>query len=397
MKILLCNKFFFLNGGSERVFFQERDFLVERGNNIVDFSMQDERNIFSPFSSFFVPNINYLNVKGGGNKIKQAASFIHSTVAVKSLTRLIKQEKPEIAHLHNIYHQLTPAIIPVLKKHRIKVVLTLHDYKLICPSYLALKNGTICTDCEGKHFFKPFTKNCQNSRSHGLLLALEAYWHQWRKSYNDVDCFIAPSHFLLELTSKRIPSSKIKMLRNGIDVTEYRPNYNDDGYVLYFGRLTKEKGIETLLKAHDESSNCLPLKVVGTGPAEKQLQRLFPRTEFLGFKNGKTLNDLISNAAFVVVPSEWYENCSMVVLEAMALGKPIIGSDIGGIPEQIEDGTSGFLFEMGNVRQLAQKMRILSDNPNMRSAMGKAAREKLERKYSLQSHCEDLLSIYQKL
>ncbi len=393
----MANKFFYMNGGSERVFFQERDFLIKQGHSVVDFSMDDVRNLPSDYENFFVPNINYLNGGGVWEKVKQGISSVHSAVAVRKIEELVVQEKPEIAHLHNIYHQLTPSIIPVLKKHGIKIVLTLHDYKLICPSYLALRRDKICTDCRGKYFFKPFLNNCQNSRSKGLLLSLEALWHQWRKSYEGIDCFITPSQFLADLTARRIACERLKILRNGIDVSKYKPCYGDQGYALYFGRLSKEKGIETLLEAHGQIAASLPQKVVGSGPLESDLQKAYPQANFLGYKSGQELNDLISKAAMVVVPSEWYENCSMVVLEAMAFGKPVIGSRIGGIPEQVDDGKTGFLFEMGNGEELAEKILKLWSNKKLRIEMGKAAREKLEKEYSLKSHCNGLLAIYNQL
>ena len=397
MKILLANKFFYLNGGSERVFFQERDFLLEKGHSVLDFSMKDDRNFASPYSDYFVPNIDYHKDGSLSKRISQMGSFIHSNIAVDHVEKLIKEKKPDVAHLHNIYHQLTPSIIPVLKNNGVKVVLTLHDTKLICPGYLALNNGEICTDCEGKNFLKPFVANCQNSRSKGLLLASEAFFHKWKGSYDAVDLFVSPSEFLADLTSKRIPRDKIRVLNNGIDLTLYQPNFDDEGYVLYFGRLSKEKGVKTLLKAHAGMDKKYPLKIVGTGPLEEKLKREFSDAEFWGYKSGGELNELIRNAAFVVVPSECYENCSMVVLEAMAFGKPVVGSRIGGIPEQIEDNKNGLLFEMGNVEQLARKMGVLAEDKVLRKEMGQAGREKLEREYSLQDHCEGLLDIYSEL
>ena len=397
MKILLANKFFYLNGGSERVFFQERDFLLGKRHAVLDFSMQDDRNFSSPYSDYFVPNIDYHKDRSLSNKISQIGSFIHSNIAVDNVEKLIKWKKPELAHLHNIYHQLTPSIIPALKSNGIKVVLTLHDTKLICPGYLALNNGGICIDCEGRNFLKPFIMNCQNSRSKGLLLAFEAFFHKWKGSYDAVDLFISPSKFLAELTSERIPKDKIRVLNNGIDLNLYQPNFDDEGYVIYFGRLSKEKGVKTLLKAHAGMAEKYPLKIVGTGPMEDMLKREFSDVEFWGYKSGGELNDLIRKAAFVVVPSECYENCSMVVLEAMAFGKPVIGSRIGGIPEQVEDNKNGLLFEMGNVEQLTRKMAILVEDKSLRMKMGRESRKKLEREYSLQDHCEGLLEIYSEL
>lgn len=363
----------------------------------MDFSMADSRNFSSPYSRFFVSNVDYHGSMGIWSKIKQGAKFIHSREAVEKIKRIILEESPEIAHLHNIYHQLTPSIIPVLKENGVKVILTLHDGKLICPSYLMLKKGGTCTACKGRYFWRPITKRCQGSLTEELLLLMEAYWHKWKGSYEAVDLFIAPSQFVADLVSMRIPKDKIQVLHNGISTDKFRPTYRDEGYALFFGRLSKEKGIETLLEAHRALRNIPILKVVGTGPVEDKLRREYPDAEFLGYNQGDDLNNIIANACFVVVPSEWYENCSMVVLEAMALGKPVIGSRIGGIPEQIADGETGLLFEMGNVGELAEKIKVLSENSDMRTRMGIAARKKVEHEYSLDVHCSTLLKMYEEL
>ena len=398
MKILLCNKFFHLNGGSETVFFQERDFLIKQGYSVIDFSMEDSRNLPSPYADFFVPNINYNSPDSGLlTRLRQAVSFIHSSTAICNLKSLIDKERPHLAHLHNIYHQLTPSIIPVLKKSGIKVVLTLHDYKLICPAYLALKNGNICTDCDGKYFWKPFTENCQSSRMRGLLLSLEAIFHKFKKSYDFVDVFLAPSAFLAKLVSRRIPDNKIKVLYNGIDIENYQPYFSDKGYGLYLGRLSAEKGVKTLLTAYTQLHASFNLKVVGTGPLLDELRREYPDVEFTGYKSGQALKKLIAGAAFIVVPSEWYENCPMVILEAMAFGKPVIGSRIGGIPELIEDGKTGLLFTAKNYEELSSKMQQLIQNRELRKKMGQNARERVEREFSLKKHCTSLERIYKNL
>lgn len=397
MKILFANKFFHLNGGSERVFFQERAFLQEQGIDVVDFSMQDPRNFASSHADSFVDPIDYESVRGLAGKLKTGLAFVHSREAVQAIRRLVRQERPDIAHLHNIYHQLTPSIIPVLKQHGVKVVLTLHDYKLICPSYLALCGETICTACNGRSFWKPLARNCQGSRGKEVLLALEAYFHKWRRSYAGVDLFLAPSRFLADLVGRRVARESIRVLPNGIETTALHPTYSDRGYALYFGRIAEQKGVATLLAAYRAIAGAFPLKIVGTGPLLASLPACFPEVEFLGYKSGAELNELIANAAFVVVPSEGYENCSMTVLEAMAFGKPVIGSRIGGIPEQIEDGATGFLFEMGNTAELAARMKELAANPDLRTTMGKAARRTLEASYSLARHNRDLLNIYTNL
>lgn len=371
---------------------------MQNGVKVIDFSMEDSRNFQSAYAENFVSNIDYRSNLCLREKVVQSIKFIHSSEAIHKLHTLIEKEKPDIAHLHNIYHQLTPSIIPFLKQRGIKVLLTLHDGKLICPSYLMLNKGAICTICAGRKFWKPLSKKCSGSWGQGFLLMMEAYWHKWRRSYESVDLFIAPSRFMATFVSQRVPHDKIKILHNGVGVGKYNLNNSPDkNYGLFLGRLAKEKGVETLLKAHQRMEKALPMKIVGTGPLVDKLQKEYLSVDFLGYKSGKELNSLLSNASFVVVPSECYENCSMVVLEAMAFGKPVIGSKIGGIPEQIEDGKTGFLFEMGNVTDLSEKMKELSANPEIRVAMGKAAREKLINEYSLLAHCEKLVEIYNEL
>ncbi|RKX60175.1 MAG: glycosyltransferase family 1 protein [Thermodesulfobacteriota bacterium] len=397
MKILMVNKFFYLKGGAERVFFQEREFLLKKGIKVIDFSMSHPQNFASPYSSYFVSFVDYYtnNLK---EKLKYGLKFIYSFEAKKKITSLIKKEKPNIAHLHNFYHQLTPAILHPLKKENIKIIYTVHDGKLICPSYAMLdKNKNICVECQGRYFYKPLIKNCYGSRIHEVLLMVEAYCHKWLRSYEKIDLFLVPSRFYVELISMRVPKEKIRILRNGVELKEYIPTYEDKGYVLYFGRLSKEKGIEILLKAHQDIAKEIPLKIVGTGLIEDELKAKYPRVEFLGYRTGKELKSIISRASFVVMPSECYENCSMAVLEAMALGKPIIASRIGGLPEQVEDGRTGLLFEMGNVEELKEKMLYLWKNKDLRIEMGKEARKKAEREFSLERHCEKLLQIYKKL
>lgn len=363
---------------------------------MIDFSMQDEPNFFSPHSGSFVAYIGFREPGRLLDNIRRGLSFIHSHEAVKKLDRLLEKEKPDIAHLHNVYHQLTPAIIPVLKKHGVKIVMTLHDYKLICPAYSMLDHDRICFDCAGKNFWKAIRRNCQGSLAHSALLSLESYWHRWRKSYDGVDVFIAPSQFMASMASRRIPERKIRVVRNGVDTESVMPSYDDDGYALYFGRLSREKGLQTLLESHAMINGKIPLKIVGTGPLMPE-DKQDGQPEFLGYRTGKDLQDIIARSSFVVVPSECNENCSMSVLEAMAHGKPVIGTRIAGIPEQIEDGLTGFLFNMGNTAELADKMITLTLDKDMRKAMGKDARAKVERDYSFSEHGKKLMDCYQDL
>lgn len=399
MKILYANKFFFLNGGSETVMFQERGYMLKHGAEVVDFSMQDKRNFESAYSEYFVSPVSY---RSGPliKRLRAAGSFIHSSEAVEKITELAEKTKPDVAHLHNIYHQLTPSIIPALKKLGVKVVVTLHDGKLICPAYLMLNNGKPCQDCQGTKFYLPFTRNCQNSHIQGALLSAEAYYHKWKKSYEQVDLFITPSRFLADAVKSRTGIERLKVLNNGIEMAKYTPTWEDENYILFLGRLSSEKGVPTLLKAHAamNKEKQPQLVVVGTGPLEAELCKASPpNVTFTGYCSGEPLWNYIRKASCLVIPSEWYENCPMSSIEAMAMGKPVIGSRMGGIPEQVEDGVNGFLFEAGNVNELTTALEKLMASSDLRRQMGEAARKKAENEYSLEVHNRELLRIYEEL
>lgn len=402
MKILLINKYFYRRAGAETVFFQERDFLLGQGHEVCDFSMHHPHNFVSPCSDFFVSHIEYQGPKSFRDVLAYpsvASKFIRNGEAVRNLRKLLAVYRPSVAHLHNVYHQLTPAIISVLKDHGVKVVLTLHDYKVVCPNYKMLRHGAICSACHGGNYWNCFVNRCEDgSLPKSFLLTLEALWHRRVGSYEGVDLFISPSKFLAALVGRGgIAEDRIRVLPNGVDHHAVTVTKRDDNYILYLGRISKEKGIPTLLKAHVRAKMPLSLKVVGTGPLLEELAQEYKDVDFLGFKTGNELNSLIGGASFVVVPSEWYENCSMSVLEAMAYGKPVIGAKIGGIPEQIEHGKSGFLFEMGNEEELAAQITILAADEGLRKKMGDRARQKLIEEYSLDRHCKGLLSLYDEM
>jgi glycosyltransferase involved in cell wall biosynthesis len=400
MKVLFINKFFFPRGGAETVLFQERDFLINHGHSVMDLSMRHPDNLPSEYSKFFVSNVDYHErTRTLRDKARTALNFIHNGAAIRNISIMLSQEKPQVAHLHNIYHQITPAVIPVLKETGVKIVLTLHDFKLLCPSYYMIADERMCNDCKGRHFYYAALRRCKDgSLPKSALLTVEAYWHKLMRSYDMVDLFLAPSRFMAGMMAQyRIDSEKIEFLPNGIDTSQYRPSYADRDYILYFGRLSKEKGLDTLLSAYKALKVGMPLKIVGTGPYEDTLRMQYPEAEFAGYRSGNDLKRLIAEASFTVVPSECAENCSMAILESMAYGKPVVGSNIGGIPEQIEDGKSGLLFEKGNADDLGKKMLRLIQDKSLRREMGEAGRRIVEEKYSLITHCNDLVGIYEKL
>lgn len=398
MKIALANKFFFNNGGSETVFFQERDFLKRSSTNVIDFSMQDDRNFGSLYSEFFVAEKSYRqnqpNLKA---KIETALSFIHSKEAVGKITQLIDKEKPDILHCHNIYHQLTPSIMKAAKQLGVKVVLTLHDFKVVCPTYTRLRQGKPCGDCLEGDFFNVVRHRCADgSLGKSMLLYTEAFIQRLMGSYDVVDRVIAPSQFMADAVTRwRFPKKRVTVLYNGVSTALPASTGKDAGYVLFLGRLSPEKGLLTLGAA--QAGTPLRVVVAGTGPMDEALRAQFPGLELVGHQTGERLQQLIGEASAIVVPSECNENCPMSVLEAMAYGKPVIGSRIGGIPELVADGETGLLFAPGNVEQLQACLHKVLADTGCRTAMGRAARRRLEDNFSLEAHNQGLLKIYQEL
>ena len=395
MKVLLASKFFFRNGGSEVVMFQEREFLLEHGHSVVDFSMHDDRNQLSDFVDYFVEPQRYHGNSSNIAKIKSAINLVHSSEAQSKITDLILKTKPDLVHCHNIYHQLTPSIIGAAKKIGIPVVLTLHDYKPVCPVYNRLRHGQPCSACLDGDFRQVLMHRCADgSLGKSALLYAEAVVQRWLGSYEKVDAFIAPSLFMQEAISHRIPRERIHLLYNGVTTEALRGTSADEGYVLYLGRLSAEKGIRTLLKAHEASNGKWPLLVAGTGPLETDLKLQHKQATYIGHVSGEQLKAVIKQAAVVVVPSEWYENCPMSVLEAMAYGKPVVGSRMGGIPELVVDEVTGLLFDAGNVKNLQNKLDRLMSDGVLRRRLGDNARQRVITDFSISRHNTRLVEIY---
>src|SRR6266478_187764 len=390
MKILMANKFFFHKGGAEVVMFQERGYLLDSGQEVIEFAMQDERNLESSYKSFFVSGKDYHVGKGLSKKIRLGLSFVHSREAVRKIAALIDKMRPDLMHCHNVYHQITPSIISVAKSRDIPVVLTLHDFKPVCPVYLRLRSGRPCSLCLDGHFHHVLMNRCAGvAIGASALLYAEAAIQRWLRSYERVDRFLAPSQFMRDAALHRFRSEQVVLLYNGVDTAEIDVSAQDEGYVLYLGRLSREKGVETLLRAH-EAPGTWDLVVAGTGPLARDLEMRYRKARLVGQWSGQELKATIGGASLIVVPSEWYENCPMSVLEAMAYGKPVVASRIGGIPELVVDGETGVLFEPGDADELRRHISRLMGDALLRARMGAAGRIRAERQFSIGKHNANL-------
>ncbi|MFA7087918.1 MAG: glycosyltransferase [Patescibacteria group bacterium] len=370
MKILQVNKFYYPRGGADKYFLWLSEALEKAGHQVAVFSMDHPKNIKTSWSSYFVSRISF-NEGGFKNKLKTPGRVIYSFATKKKFNRLIKDFKPDIIHIHNIYHHLSPSILDVAAKHKIPVVMHLHDYKLISPDYNLLDNnisesGKINIK---KYYRYLFGKAVKNSRLATGLAVLEMYLHHSvLKIYRrNISILIAPSRFMKEaVIAAGWPENKIKIVYNPYSPDLKARDLSDKqaakNYLLYFGRLNFEKGIATLLEAAAITKE--KVMITGIGPEEKKLKELAKKlgvkAEFTGFKSGTELSAIIQGAKAVVIPSIWPENMPLSLLEAMNLGKIIIASRIGGLPEMIEDEKTGLLFKPGDANDLARQIKNLS-------------------------------------
>lgn len=355
MKVLLINNCHFRRGGSEAVYFNTAKLLKEHGHEVVFFSINDENNIKTEETEYFIQ-------KSGS--AKKMLTYIYNWDAAKKLDEILAIEKPDIAHTHLMWGGINQAIFHVLKKHRVPLVHTVHDYRMVCPAY-TFRNGKgeVCEKCKGGRFIECFKNRCaKGSTIQSALMTTEMYLRnkRWHPALN-LNGIIYVSNFAKqkhENLDKRFGKAKNIVLYNFTTVGEqYPPAEHDGGYFLYYGRLSHEKGIATLVEAFSKHPE-MQLKVVGTGPKEEELKKKnYSNVEFLGYKTGEGLFNLVRNARFVCVPSEWYENNPMTIVESYSMGVPVIGARIGGIPEIIEEGKTGFLFESGDVESLDKVIR----------------------------------------
>lgn len=402
MKILQINKFFYLKGGCESYLFTLIDALKELGHNVGVFSMHDSKNQHSLWSDYFVDHIDYTTNKLR-EKVKYAAKIIYSFEARKKIARLLYDFKPDLVHLHIFQHQLSASILPEIKKHGIPIVYTAHDLKSVCPNYKMLSYGKVCERCKSFRYYNCTINKCvKDSYIKSTINSVEMYFHLFRGYYDLIDHIITPSDFYKQkLVEWRFPETMVSHIPNFVDENVFAPNYRHGSYFLYFGRLSEEKGILTLVDAMRfvKNGTCI---IAGSGPSLNKINNRIGmhglnNVKLVGFKSGNDLKKLIGNSMFVVLPSEWYENGPISLLEAFASGKPVIGSNMGGIPENITDSVDGLIFEAGNTKNLAEKINYLISEPDRLSCMGKAARAKIKRKYQKRKHMEKLEDIYKRL
>ena len=408
MRILQLNNYAYLKGGSEKVFIDTTNVLREHGHDVRCFSMKDS--MVAIDGCTLVDHVDWSERHGLISKIKGVSSFIYNKRVAIELEKLIKDFKPDIAHIHIYYGRLSNSVVSVLNKYKIPIVQSVHEYRLICPAYTCMdRDGKVCERCATSRFKSPsIIKKCLKNNS--LLSFVAASECCIRDTFFNnqryFSKFIMVSEFIKNLHVKYYPEMEKKsiVLHNMIDIdkyAQYRVDINQkSNYYLYIGRLSYEKGLWTLLEAFKDNPK-VQLKIAGTGPLESDIKTCIDKhnltnIELLGFLSGQKLYDVIARAKFLVIPSEWYENNPISVIESLALGTPVIGSNIGGIPELVINDSTGFLYNVGEVAELKNIiLKTIDINPFAYRQLVNNGIKLVEDKCSKNNYYKRLIDIYQ--
>jgi glycosyltransferase involved in cell wall biosynthesis len=404
MRILYCNKYNYPFSGTEVYLFELMELMRSQGHEVALFSMSDPRGEPTPYDSYFVPHIDFKETVGPWTNLQRAGHALYCRDARRRIRAMIRDFRPDVAHIRNIYHHLSPAILWELKAQKVPVVYHLNDFKLLCPSYNLVSQAGSCEACKGGRFWHALQPTCYPGLGARLTLAAEAYFHRWLGTYRKcVDLFLAPSHFVRD-----------KFLEHGWDIDNFEvlPHFQKledlaetrlqaDTPILYCGRLSQEKGVDDLLHAMQFVPE-VRLLIAGDGPQRQELEQLaaalgLANVEFLGHVGPAQRDQLIAKSQFTVLPSHAYETLGKTILESYAQARPVIASDTGSRREFVRDGETGLLYRTGDAAALAAAIRTLASEPELAHRMGHAGRKLVESFHSPEAHYRKLLILYENL
>ncbi len=402
MRVLMVQTFYYPRGGDSTYMLALSRLLEERGHEVIPFGMETPNNLPTPYAPYFVSEIDFPSMlarRSPRAAWRVLARSVYSGEARRKIAALADAVKPDVAHFHNIHAHLTTSIVEPLRARGIPIVWTLHDFRLVCPNTSFLSRGEICERCLPNRFYEALLQRCKKgSLSASLVAMITTLYDRAARVPARIDRFLTPSEFLkAKLVAGGFDPGRITAAPNFVDLGSYRSLPEKD-YFVYLGRLLFEKGLDDLIRAA-AALETGRLVIVGEGPAEGDLRALARelganRVEFVGRKTGEELRRLTAESQFVVLPSRGYENLPFAIMEAMACSKPVVASNVGGIPEMVEDGATGFLFPMGNVAALAESLRRMLGSRSAREEMGRRGREKAERLYGPDVHYERIAAVY---
>lgn len=399
MKILMVNKFLYPRGGSESYMLYLADYLKSIGHEVEFFGMYDEKNTVGNSAGLYTQNMDFHS--HGLGRFLYPFKIIYSFEAKKKIMQVIDAFNPDIVHMNNINFQLTPSIIYGIKKKGIPLVQTVHDYQMICPNHLLYNFGKNipCEKCvKGSHIHCIRNKCIHSSWVKSVIGVMEAKLYSVLKTYKKVDLFVCPSHFLENklLTAKGYFKGKTKTIHNFIDKEKFANQYREnDSYIVFVGRLSKEKGIENIAGA----AKLLPaynFVVAGSGPDEELLESI-PNIRLVGFLSGDKLTELMGKAKVLLLPSVCYENCPLSILEAHALGVPVVTMNSGGMAELVKDGVTGTLVNTPTPEGIAQKLKETLESEAYYAALKENCQKERDSILSVNNYADILLKEYEKL
>lgn len=409
MKVVVCNYRYFVTGGPERYMFSLFNLFEKHGHEAIPFSVAYTKNRESEYSKYFVPTpgspdqvyfkeLNLSPLK----KINAAKNVIYSSKAKKKLECLLRDEKPDIVQTLQIHTVLSYSLIDAAKKYNLPVVSRMSNYQLLCPAEHFLRDGNVCEECTRSLFYAIKYKCVQKSIAVSTLRSVSLYVHRIKKTFDKIDRFIVPSNFLKKkMVENGFPEEKVVYVPSFINVDEFQPCYDSNEYIAYSGRIALEKGIPELIQAFGKVRSNIKLVIAGnlnSPEGEKVKEKIkqydLSKVEFLGYQPLPKLKEVLSSSIFTICPSVWYENSPISVYESYAMGKPVLGTRIGSIEEQIIDGRTGLLFEPDNISDLAEKIEYLYSHRTKVKEMGKEARKFVEKEHCPEVHYHKLLDVY---
>ncbi|MFZ0772306.1 MAG: glycosyltransferase family 4 protein [Candidatus Sulfotelmatobacter sp.] len=403
MRILFCNKYNYPFSGTEAYLFEAMELMRSKGHEAALFSMADPRGDPTPYDHYFVPQMDFKKQSSWFHKAGLAAHAIYSPDARRRIRAMIAEFRPDVAHVRNIYHHLSPSILWELKAQNVPVVYHLNDFKVLCPSYNLVLRGEACEACKGGECWHALKEKCYPGSAARMTLVAEAYLHKWLGTYRKcVDCFLAPSQFVRDkFVEHGWDATKFEVLPHFQPVKQVSRRSSENAPLLYFGRLSQEKGVQDLLHAMQQLPN-LRLIVAGDGPERTKLEELSTKlglanVEFRGYLRSAELDRAIANSSFTVLPSHAYETLGKTILESYAQARAVVASDLGSRRELVHEGKTGLLYKTGDIPQLASAIQILSSSPDLADEMGRAGQELVRQDYTPEAHYEALVGLYERL
>ncbi len=395
-RILLVNKFYYPRGGDCICMLNLEDLLRRLGYEVAVYSMSYPQNWESEYSGYFAAEISF----GGRLKDKlRAASRIFGLGDIRqSFEKILNEFKPDVVHFHNIHSYLSPVVVKLAKEHGCRTVWTMHDYKLLCPSYSCLCKGEICEACFTNRIQVVRRKCMKDSALASALAYGEALWWSRKRLERWVDTFVCPSSFMAQkMKACGYDYTKLSVVCNFIEQAKLDSFKAIDTvadannpYYCYVGRLSEEKGVRMLL----DVASALPhtLYVAGTGPLEEELRGKYASSQivFLGHLSSTEVVKLIKRAQTMVVPSIWYENNPLSVIESLCMGTPVIGAEVGGIPELVREG-DGRLFRMGDKEELATAIDSMMKDEDIDS---QEIAQRAQLRFAEARYWEELKAVY---